>query len=165
MFKTLKKPDGTASTFAGTIASYDPYQLQFTFCPSGIDIDLTSTANKYFGFPEGYEILDAKQSVYPPVDLYGPPCINVWTNFTMNNIPVSEFLCCVPINTSYGGYIHFSNYDNSMSTLSLEKDINNIRVILKDDKGDLLDYPSSLHWDIILSMQATIPEGFEPLEM
>lgn len=165
MFKTLKKPDGTDSTFINTVVSYDPYQLQFTFCSTGIDIDASSTANKYFGFPDGSTILGAKSSVFPPFALRGPTCINVWTNFTMNNIPVSEFLCCVPITTYYGGYIHFSNYDNSEATLCLEKDINHVRVILKDDNDQLLLYPDSLNWEIILSMQATIPEGFEPLEM
>jgi hypothetical protein len=83
----------------------------------------------------------------------------------MNNIPVSQFLACVPINTTYGGYIFHTNYDNSESTLCLESDITNIRVILRDDYGNNLEYPDALDWEITLAMIPTIPEGFAPLEM
>jgi hypothetical protein len=148
----------------GVTVAYDPYQFQFRFCPS-ISVSGDSTANPYLGFPTGVDTLNTQSSSFPPVKLKGPQCINVWTNFTMNNIPVSQFLACVPINATYGNYIFHTNYDNSESTLCLESDITNIRVILKDDYGNDLEYPEELDWEITFAMIATIPEGFAPLEM
>jgi hypothetical protein len=148
----------------GIAVSYDPYQFQFRFCPS-ISLASDSTANPYLGFPLGQEVLATQQSAFPPVALRGPQCINIWTNFTMNNIPVSQFLACIPINTTYGNYIIHTNYDSSESTLCLESDITNIRVILKDDYGNDLFYPDQLGWEIVFAMVSTIPEGFSPLEM
>jgi hypothetical protein len=153
---------------AGTMAwkqtiTWDPYQLRFILCPP-LDIDAGSTLNSYLGFPDG-EVKDANISEFPPMDLFGIPYINVHTNFTMNTIPVSEYLCSVPVNGKYGEYIFFTNYDNSMSTLVLDPDITNVRVVLTDHKGRLLDYPESLDWEAVIALQATMPEGFAPLEM
>lgn len=152
----------SALTAEGITVSYDPYQLIFTFCPS-IDVQ-NGSANPYLGLSSNGN-LSTNQSSYPPVLLRGPQCINIWTNFTMNNIPVSQYLACVPINTTYGNHIYFTNFDNSESTLSLESDITNIRVILKDERDVLMDYPPELSWDIVLAMISTIPEGFAPLEV
>lgn len=150
------------TTEAITVA-YDPYQMAFRFCPS-VSISKNGTANHYLGFPSDRDSIDVQMSEFPPVALKGPTCINVWTNFTMNNIPVSQFLACIPVLTSYGNYIFFTNYDNSESTLCLESDITNIRIILKDDMERVLQYPPELHWEIVLAMVSTIPEGFAPLQ-
>lgn len=151
------------SKLPGTTVSYDPYQFQFRFCPS-ISISKESTANAYLGFPSGNDIINVNTSSFPPVALRGPQCVNVWTNFTMNNIPVSQFLACIPISVSYGQYLFWSNYDNRESTLCLESDITNIRVILKDDHGNDLEYPEELEWELILALTSTVPEGFASLE-
>jgi hypothetical protein len=142
--------------------TWDPYNLQFVICPP-TNIGVDSTANKLFGFPDGPQ-LAANISEFPPVDLFGPPYINIHTNFTMNNIPASEYLCSVPLTSGYGSHIFYYNTDNSMSTLVLDPDINHIRVILSDHKGNLLEYSDELDWEIVLAMQAVIPEGFAPLE-
>lgn len=142
--------------------SYDPYQLMFTFCPS-ISISKEGSANVYLGLPSDANITTS-QSSFPPILLRGPQCINIWTNFTMNNIPVSQYLSCVPIKESYGNYIFFTNFDNSESTLCLESDITNIRVILRDEHDRLLDYPPELLWELTLAVTSTVPEGFAPLE-
>lgn len=109
--------------------------------------------------------MGANKSAFPPVALRGPQCINVWTNFTMNNIPVSQYLACIPINTTYGNYIFYTNYDSSEATLCLESDITNIRIVLKDDHDKELEYPEELGWEIVLAMISTVPEGFAPLEL
>lgn len=146
----------------GITVRYDPYQLLFTFCPE-ISVSRNGSANPYLGL-SAEEDSTTNQSSFPPILLRGPQCINIWTNFTMNNIPVSQYLACVPIHASYGNYIYFTNFDNSESTLCLESDITNIRVILRDERDVLLDYPPELTWEIVLAMISTIPEGFAPLE-
>lgn len=177
-------PSGTTTVFSGnwnhdTLANYlnsvwsaegisrtitwDPYQLRFIICPP-MDISGSSTINKYLGFPDG-DVFQANVSEFPATDLFGIPYINIHTNFTMNNIPVSEYLCSVPINAAFGEFIFYVNYDNSMSTLVLDPDITNVRMILTDHKGNLLDYPESLDWEAVLALQATLPEGYAPLEM
>jgi hypothetical protein len=144
--------------------TWDPYQLRFIICPP-MDLSSESTINKFLGFPEGETIYQANISEFPPVELYGIPYINIHTNFTMNNIPVSEYLCSIPTGVPYGQHIFFYNSDPAMSTLVLDPDITNVRVILTDHKGNLLEYSEELDWEIVLSMQATLPEGFAPLEM
>jgi len=144
--------------------TWDPYQLRFILCPP-MDISRTSTINKFLGFPGGETIWGADISEFPPVELFGIPYINIHTNFTMNNIPVSEYLCSIPITVPYGQHVFYFNSDPSMSTLVLDPDITNVRVILTDHKGNLLEYSEELDWEIVLSMQATLPEGFAPLEM
>jgi len=47
----------------------------------------------------------------------------------------------------------------------LDPDITNVRMVLTDHKGNLLDYPDALDWEAVLALQATLPEGFSPLEM
>ena len=152
----------SALSAKGITVSYDPYQLIFTFCPS-IDISKDGSLNPYLGLTTTEDIT-TNQSSFPPVLLRGPQCINIWTNLTMNNIPVSQYIACIPITSTYGNYIHFSNFDNSESTLCLESDITNIRVILKDERDNELSYPKELDWEIVLAMVSTIPEGFAPLE-
>lgn len=143
--------------------TWDPYQLRFIICPA-MDLSGLSTLNRFLGFPDG-EVFQANISEFPPMDLFGIPYINVHTNFTMNNIPVSEYLCSVPIDVSYGQFIFYINNDNSMSSLVLDPDITNVRVVLTDHKGNLLDFHESLEWEAVMALQATLPEGFAPLEM
>lgn len=146
--------------------TYDPYQFRFLFCPA-IQITENSTLNPYIGVRHNNpgEIQSIQISEFPPFLLRGPQCIYVKTNFTMNNIPVNHFLACVPINTTYGNYIQFTNYDNSEAALVLDSHIDNITVTLEDEYGQELEYSDYLNWEIVLSVQATVPEGFAPLEM
>lgn len=142
--------------------SYDPYQLAFYFCPS-INILEDSTANKYLGFHDG-AVETTQQSQFPPVSLKGPTCINIWTNLTINNVPLSSYLTCVPIqDRSYGSHIYYENNDNSTAVLSLDSELRFIRLTLRDEHGRLLDYPDNLTWEAHLGLQATVPDGFSPL--
>lgn len=143
--------------------TYDPYQFRFLICPP-INIDASSTINKYLGFPSG-EIQNANVSAFPPIALRGPQCINVWTNFTMNSIPISHFMGCIPVNTTYGNHIHFTNYDVSEAALVLDPHIDNVSISLQDEFGNPLEYYDELPWEVILSVQSTVPEGFAPLEL
>lgn len=148
----------------GITVAYDPYQLQFTFCPQ-ITILGTSTILPYLGFPQDVTQTNVQKSSFPPVKLNGPVCLNVYTNFTVDTIPFSEFLQCVPINVPYGQYVFFQNFDPSQSALVLDSDIQYIRVSLRDDRGNLFDYPLDLDWEVILAIQSALPEGFAPLEV
>lgn len=144
--------------------TYDPYQLKFNFCPN-ITINEYSTLLPYLGFPSGEPVEASQASEFPPYLLYGPTEIQVWTNFTMNSIPYSEYLCSVPISQyTYGQHINFTNFDNSMASLSLDADIREVRVVLKDENDNLLSYPEELPWEVILALEAVQPEGFVPLE-
>lgn len=144
-----------------TVVTWDPYQLKYYFCPSGITL-LPSEANKLLGFPE--DGVSAESMSFYPALLVGPTCINLYTNFTINNIPVSHNLACIPLNGSYGSYVFVTNYDNSQSSLILDHDINIVRLILQDDDGNELSYPENLKWECQLAIQAIPPEGFSPLE-
>lgn len=150
-------------TTEGIVVTYDPYQFRFQFC-SAITILAESTATPYLGFPLGVDIGPTQISEFPPVALAGPQCINVWTNFTLDNIPYSEYLTCIPINVPYGAHIFFTQYDNSMAALCLDSDINHIHIILKDDRGNDLIYYDELGWEISLVVTPQIPQGFAPLE-
>lgn len=144
--------------------TYDPYQMHFTFCPNKIQLAPESTANKYLGFPDGYNKASST-SVFPPISVKGPQCINIWTNFTMNNIPVSSYLGCVPITVPYGYHLFYDNNDNSEATLCLDTDLQYVRITLKDEFGNPLEYPDDLMWEIQLGLQSTIPDGFSPLAL
>jgi hypothetical protein len=154
--------DPLSPTVRSPIAvAYDPYQLAFYFCPS-IEVTADSTANKYLGFHDG-EVVRTNLSEFPPVALKGPTCINVWTNFTINNIPLSSYLTCIPINVPYGSHIYYDNNDNSEAVLSLDSELRFVRLTLRDEEGNLLDYPDNLRWEAHLGLQATVPDGFSPL--
>jgi hypothetical protein len=146
------------------VVAWDPYQFQFTFCPE-ITILGSSTALPYLGFPAGVTQTNVSQSAFPPVKLKGPICVNVYSNFTMDTIPFSSFLSCVPLSVPYGEHLFYQQYDSSQSVLSLDSDIQFIRISLRDDRGLLLDYPPELDWEVILTVQPIIPEGFAPLEI
>jgi hypothetical protein len=148
----------------GITVSFDPYQLQFSFCPQITILD-TSTALPYLGFPDNVTQTNVQISQFPPVKLKGPVCLNVYTNFTMDTIPFSTFLACVPVNVAYGEHIFFQQYDDSQGVISLDSDIQYIRISLRDDRGNLIDYPDELDWEVILAIQSVLPEGFAPLEI
>lgn len=152
---------GLPDPLLSTTVTWDPYQLKYYFCPNGITL-LESEANKLLGFPEE-GITGENMSVYPAL-LDGPTCINLYTNFTINNIPVSHNLACIPLNAGYGSYVFVSNYDNSQSSLILDHDINTVRLILQDGDGNALSYPDNLQWECQLAIQSVPPEGFSPLE-
>ena len=152
----------TARDDGGSIVvTYDPYQLNFVFCPS-IALDSSSKGNKYLGFNDG-AVLETQTSAFPPVILNGPTCINVYTNLTINNVPLNNFLACIHINVPYGQHIHYENNDNSEAALSLDQDIRFIRLTLRDEYGNLLEYPSNLLWEAQMGLQSTVPNGFSPL--
>jgi len=153
-----------ADASVASVVTYDPYQLKFNFCPP-LSFDASSTLLPYLGFPEGETVFNVNQSSFPPYLLFGPTAINVWSNFTMNTIPYSEYLCSIPISQfRYGDHIFFTNYDNSMGTLCLDYDIREIRIVLKDEYDRILAYPEELPWEITLAMESVPPEGFVPLE-
>jgi hypothetical protein len=83
----------------------------------------------------------------------------------MDTIPFSSYLACVPISVDYGDHLFYFNSDDSQSVMSLDSDIQHIRVSLRDDRGNLFDYSDELDWEVILAIQSMIPEGFAPLEM
>lgn len=143
------------------VVTYDPYQLSFAFCPS-IALDSTSQGNKYLGFAEG-AVSGTSTSQFPPVILNGPTCINIFTNMTINNIPISNFLTCVPITVPYGSHISYDNNDFSEASLSLDNDIRFVRLTLEDEYGNPLEYPQQLLWEAQLSLQGTVPDGFSPI--
>lgn len=178
---SLNTPTKTIQIFAGnwtpeTLANFltaqlgditvtwDPYQFQFSFCPE-ITILETSSALPYLGFPEATAQTSVQISQYPPVKLKGPVCLNVFTNFTMDTIPFSSFLTCVPLSVPFGEHLFYQQHDDSQSILCLDSDIQYIRVSLRDDRGNLLDYPPELDWEVILILQTVIPEGFAALEI
>lgn len=68
------------------------------------------------------------------------------------------------MNVSYGAYLFWTQYDNSEATLILDSDLNTVRVRLEDQDGNPLDYPDELGWEVVLSIQSVIPEGFQPME-
>lgn len=159
-------------TSYGVLVSYDPYQLKFNFCPAttgdppSLDIDGSSTLLPYLGFPEGVTVYDANVSAFPPYLLFGPTTINVWSNFTMNTIPFSEYLCSIPIGQfAFGQHIAVSNYDTSMGSLCLDHDIHEIRIVLKDEFDRVLAYDNALPWEITLALEPVPPEGFAPLDV
>lgn len=159
---TALAPDASAPTIRKPITvTYDPYQMSFTFCPS-IQLDASSKGNAYLGLSDG-AVDSTTVSKWPPVLLNGPTCINIYTNMTINNIPVSNFLTCVPIRVPYGSHISYDNYDNSQASLSLDQDIRFVRLTLRDEYGNLLEYPDGLAWEAQLGLQGTIPDGFSPL--
>lgn len=143
--------------------TYDAYNLRYVICPP-MAISPVSTAQKFLGFREDATSRVVNVSDFPPVLLDGIQSIHVYSNFTMNNIPVSDYLCAVPMQASYGQYMQFSNYDNSQSSLCLESDVSYVRISLKDEDGNDLEYPPELNWEVVLAMQSTVPDGFAPLE-
>jgi hypothetical protein len=144
-----------------TVVTWDPYKLKYYFCP-GITLD-PSPANRILGFPEDAYIVNKNVSDNPPI-LNSLTCINLFTSFTMNNIPISHYLACVPVNAGYGSFIYFSQYQNDQSTLILDAELSSIRLTLQDPDGNLLEYPDNLTWEATLAIQSVIPEGFQPLE-
>jgi hypothetical protein len=124
-----------------------------------------STALPYLGFPEGVTQTSIQTSQFPPVRIQGLQCINVYSNFTMDTIPFSSFIACVPMSVPYGQYLIYQQYDDSQAVISLDSDIQYIRISLRDDKGNLLDYPPELDWEATLAIQSVLPEGFSPLEI
>lgn len=159
--QVLDPETGLPDPFLSTVVSWDPYQLKFYFCPNGITL-AESDANKILGFPE--EGVSSEVVSLNTVVFTAPKCVNLYTNFTMNNIPVSHFLACVPITVPYGEYNIFTNFDNSHASLILDPELNVVRIILKDDRENMLYYPDDLDWEVVLAIEAVSPEGFQPLE-
>lgn len=122
-----------------------------------------STANQYFGFPDDvYKYYTA--SKFPP-KLSGPWCVTLNTNLSINNIPISGQIACVPVTEPYGSMIQYQNYDFSDASLSMDSNINSITIeIAQNDLSSFTYYPEA-DWDLTLSFQYTPNAAFgDPLE-
>lgn len=141
--------------------TWDDGLQRFVMCP-GITLMPSSTANQYLGFPDDvYRYYT--QSVFPP-KLSGPWCISLNTNLTLNNIPISGCLACIPLTVEYGSMMQYQNYDMSDASLSLDNNINTITIeICQSDLTSFTNYPE-VEWDLCLSFQYTPSAGYQPLQ-
>ena len=139
---------------------YDPQSLVFRFCP-GINIDgETTTAAELLGFRPGVDYAGATESVLP-VQLSGPRRIIVDTNLQLYNIPISGRLAVFPILAQYGEMIHYDNFSSTYNHLCMDQYFQNIRITLKDEKGELLAGVDEQPWDVLISLEPIDNPGFQ----
>jgi len=93
-----------------------------------------------------------------PINLSGTAWIDVYSNLITNNYsivirPAGTLLCRIPCNLSYGELIEYSSDFNHSFTVLNDESINNLRISLYDQNGELLELPDSAYCSIVLSLK------------
>jgi hypothetical protein len=99
--------------------------------------------------------------------------INIESNLSINNVPVSGRLLTVPVLESYSELINYYDPDGTYKSHCLDHILQRIEIRLTDEGGNSLasyletlsgvpplQYPS---WSICLAVDEIINEGFENL--
>jgi hypothetical protein len=132
----------------------------FRFCPGINIINQGTTAQAILGFKPGRDYIGATESVLP-VQLYGPNRIIVDTNLQLYNIPISGRLAVFPVTKSYGEMLHYDNFGSTYNHLCMDQHFHHIHIRLTDEKGELLQAPEEIPWDILISFEPIDNPGFQ----
>lgn len=144
-----------------TRVTYDAGNTAFFFDPY-IDISPETDLAVYrlIGLPDGLEGRVPRST--RPVNFRGVTQIRVMSNLSVNNIPLSNILACIPVEVNYGETVIFKGKDTTQAVLCT----NDLRIGLADQYGNPLssylnpDDPFMPNWHLILSIHTMdVPGG------
>lgn len=147
---------------------YDEGSLAFNFLPSLRITRTDRSAWKYLGFPSWTPTNTLIPYSIDVINLSTVQRIHVETNLTINNIPTSGRLACIPVDQSYGEMIKYFDADGLNRVLCLDHVIGRLEIWLTDQEGNPLEdyllpddyeyqYPA---WQICLSITPTDNAGY-----
>lgn len=149
-------PDGI--TMSWCHATY-----RFFFEPS-ITLLSDSIGLSYLGFEEGVDHIDVTCSDFP-MNLAGAQRVQIWSNLSINNLPVNGLLASIPILCDYGDIIRYDDSTGAEGSLVLDYAIHKISIRLTDEYGNTLQCDDNIPWSICLSLQEVGHDGFIPAEI
>lgn len=131
---------------------------------TGFDPDLSQAYNAATGYDESQV----------PINLTGVTQIQLKTNLSVNNLPVSGKLTGIPMTVPYGSLLTYTDYDGAQPLLVMNRQIDTIRIQLIDENGNsLLDYwpdgyaPGDYEydkflppWEVVLTLEQVWEETY-----
>lgn len=143
---------------------YNALDNSYTFTNSIYEFQILSSSLCYeiLGFKSGSSYSSVSKSLKSNI------CINLFTirniyissnNFILNNVNSStpnnsSILCSIPITTSQGSIISYSNIYNVSNELHHTNNLNLLHIKLTDQDGDILDL-NGCHFSLTLQLDIT----------
>lgn len=159
----------------GITVTYDEGRTKFMFSPS-IRLQDATTCKKVLGIPSWYPLPGYPSIItesIQPINMSTIQQINIESNLSINNVPVSGRLLTVPVLESYSELINYYDPDGTYKSHCLDHILQRIEIRLTDEQGNPLasyletlsgvpplEYPS---WYICLAVDEITNDGFENL--
>lgn len=140
-----------------TFMTYDSGRLGYIFDPA-LEYVGGSTCLYLLGIPETEEI-GGHQGPYSaslqPVNFGGPSTINLLTNHSLYNAPLSSLLCSIPVTQNYGELISYTDQGNK-PVLVCAHHLTHMDIVLVDELGrELVDY-DEIPWLLEIEIQTVL---------
>lgn len=161
----------------GISVLYDDARTKFVFDPE-IRIQATTTCKRALGFPSwfpfipnGVPITIVTESLQP-IRLCTIERVHVESRLTINNIPLSGRISCIPVSQEYNEMIEYYDVDGNQKAHCLDYVIQRIEVWLTDQDGTRLEdlveqtsYPIQLpEWQLCIGVDEIVNGGYRPLQ-
>jgi hypothetical protein len=172
-------PTGTISIPAGNWTAHDiAEQINYQFNKCGPGIACFDTKTLLFYFENSIEVLDGSsglshlglpdkagtytKSLFPP-NLGGPTQIQVWTNLSVVNLPISRLLATIPVTVGYGELVTYLDTSSMLPILLADYQIDHLTIELTNQNGEPIVCFDELPWSLCLELRAENIGSFLPI--
>lgn len=128
---------------------YDSARLKYIFNPS-IVVQGATTCQGLLGLESGQTGTFSEST--QPVNFSGPTHINVDSNLSLFNVPISGRLASIPIDKSYGECIQYVDQSGIIPTQILDHQVSLLTMKLTDQDGEELDTYNDIPWFVTLEL-------------
>jgi hypothetical protein len=143
------------------IGCFDPKTLLFYFDPPLTVLD-GSSGLSHIGLPDRAGTY--AKSLFPP-DLGGTTQIQVWTNLSVVNLPISRLLATVPVTVPYGELITYLDTSSMLPILLADYQIDHLTIELTDQHGNPIVCYDEVPWSMCLELKTENTGVYRPIAM
>lgn len=127
---------------------YDSARLKYIFTPALV-VSAGTTCQDLLGITSGSTGTFSESN--QPVNFSGPTQINLETNLSLFNVPISNRLISIPVDVNYGEYLRYIDQSSS-PVLVLDHVVHVLTIKLTDQNGDELDTYDDIPWFVDLEV-------------
>lgn len=143
------------------IACFDPKTLLFYF-DNFIEILDGSSGLSHLGLPD--KAGTYTKSLFPP-DLGGPTQIQVWSNLSVVNLPISRLLATIPVTVGYGELITYLDTSSMLPILLADYQIDHLTIELTDQNGTPILCYDEVPWSMCLELKPEQTGVYRPIAL
>lgn len=131
-------------------AEFDSARLVYIFTPS-ITISAGTTAQRLLGFPSGTTGTFTESTI--PVKFSGPQLINVDTDISLFNVPISTRLASIPVTCNYGDILQYVETSGMLPVFAVDHSLRSITITLNDEDNEELTCYEDHPWYLVLEIK------------
>ena len=144
----------------GYSITFDQASLCFTFS-TAVEILEGTTCQRLLGLPEGF--VGTMKSSSQPVNFTTVAVINVDTNLSLYNAPVSGRLASIPVTGFYGDQIQYFDSSGSLPVLMMNHQLSTFEITLTNQDGEEIMGYEDIPWTMTIEMQEVPGQIYDTL--